>query len=70
MRLVTIVGCIEDEICDSLFVESDIPTDDDVVLRLRLLQFTIVISLQLDQRTENVLVLISILVSAIMPMGF
>ena len=68
--LVTIVGCIKDEICDSLFVESDIPTDDDVVLRLRLLQFTIVISLQLDQRTENVLVLISILVSAIMPMRF
>ena len=60
----TIVGLGEVEVSDLLLVETDIPANDDVVLRLRLLQFLVVVSLQLHQRSEDVLVLVRVLVSA------
>lgn len=50
------------EVADVLLVQADVPPDFYVVLRLRLLQLLVVIGLQLDQRTEYVLVLVTILV--------
>ena len=43
------------KIRDELFVESCVPPDADVVLRLSLFHLLVVIGLHLDQRSENVL---------------
>ena len=50
---------------DTLLVQAQIPSDFDVLLRLRLLQLLVVVGLQLDERTENVLILITIFVPII-----
>ena len=52
------------EVGDGLLVEALVPAHLDVVLRLRLLQLLVVVGLQLHQGTEDVLVLVSVLVSA------
>ena len=43
------------EIGDNLLVEAGVPPDVDIVLRLSLFNFLVVVSLHLYQRTENVL---------------
>ena len=47
---------------DTLLVQADVPADDDVVLRLRLLNLFVVVGLDLDERAKNVLVLVGVLV--------
>jgi len=49
---------------DALLVESNVPPDDESLLRLRLLEPFVVVGLNLDQRAEDVLVLVRILVPA------
>lgn len=47
---------------DALLVETNVPPDDDVVLRLRLLDLLVVVGLNLDERSKDVLVLVRVLV--------
>ena len=49
---------------NSLLVEANIPAHHNVVLRLRLLQLLVIVSLQVDQRAKYVLVLVGIFVPA------
>ncbi len=43
------------KIRDDLFVQTGVPPDEDVVLRLSLFNLLVVIGLHLDKRSENVL---------------
>lgn len=47
---------------NALLVETDVPANDDVVLRLRLLDLLVVVSFNLDERAKDVLVLVGVLV--------
>mmetsp|Transcript_31898 Transcript_31898/g.76474 ORF Transcript_31898/g.76474 Transcript_31898/m.76474 type:complete len:257 (-) Transcript_31898:115-885(-) len=51
------------EECHALLVQPEIPSDDDVLLGLGRLLGSIVVSFQLDQGGEHVLVLVGVLVS-------
>ena len=50
------------KIGNSLLAEAHLPPDSDVFLRLTLLHLLVVVSLLLDQWTEDVLVLVGILI--------
>lgn len=56
------VGFRQGEIGDSFLVQTDIPTNVDVLLCLRLFQTLVVIGLKFHQWTEYVLVLVAIFV--------
>ncbi len=43
------------KICDYLLVKAGVPPDIDIVLRLSLFHFLVIVSLHLHKRTENVL---------------
>ena len=47
----------------NLLVEADVPSDLDIVLCLGLLELLVIVRLQLDQGTEDVLILVTVLVS-------
>ena len=49
--------------CNTFLIKPQVPTHGDVCLRLRFLESFVVISFNLDERAEDVLVLISILIS-------
>mmetsp|Transcript_100099 Transcript_100099/g.215926 ORF Transcript_100099/g.215926 Transcript_100099/m.215926 type:complete len:332 (-) Transcript_100099:17-1012(-) len=53
----------EVEVRDALLVETNVPADNDVLLRLRLLHLPIVVGLHLHERREDVLVLVGVLVA-------
>ena len=53
----------ENEGCQVFVVQTEIPTHDQIVLGLRLLQLAIVVRLNLNQRAKNVLVLVGIIVA-------
>jgi hypothetical protein len=50
------------EICDSLVIKTDIPTNWNVVLGLGFFESLVVVRLDLDKRSEDVLILIRVLV--------
>lgn len=50
------------EVRYSLVVETDVPSDRDVVFRLRLLQPLVVVGFNLDEWTEDVLILVSVFI--------
>jgi hypothetical protein len=49
---------------DPLLVETHVPADDEAFLSLRLFQALVVVGFDLDERTEDILVLVRVLVSA------
>lgn len=49
---------------DTLLVESHVPPHDEPFLGLRLLETLVVVGLDLDERSEDVLVLVRVLVAA------
>ena len=51
------------EVSDALFVQPNVPANSHISLSLRLLQLSIIVSFQFDQRTEDVLILIGVFVS-------
>lgn len=57
------VGFGQGEVGNGLLIEADIPPDLDVFLCLRLLQTLIVVCFEFYQRTEYVLVLVTIFVT-------
>lgn len=48
---------------NALLIQTQVPTNGDVGLRLTFFQPLVIISFDLDERAENILVLISILIS-------
>ena len=63
-KIHTVIGGAEDEVGDSFLIEADVPSDDDVVLRLGFLQFPVIICLQFHQGPEDVLILVGVFVPA------
>ena len=62
-KILTVIGGAEDEVGDSFLIKANVPSDDDVVLRLRFLQFPVIICLQFYQGPEDVLILVGVFVS-------
>jgi len=60
----TIIGLGQVEVSNAFLVEADIPADDNVVLGLRLLQFLVIVSLQLYEGAKDALVLVGIVIPA------
>jgi hypothetical protein len=48
---------------DALLVETHVPANDEAFLRLRLLETLVVVGFDLDERAEDVLVLVGVLVA-------
>lgn len=62
--LFTCIWAWKTEVRDALAVQAPLPAHGNVLLLLRLLEFLVVVSLQLHQRAKDVLVLVGILVAA------